>query len=226
MLNLFQKIETALSYIFSNSINEKKFLKDQLNKKKITVIDIGANVGSFLDFIIKDFKIKKIYAFEPSISAYKKLKKKFNQKDITLENYALSNKNTIRKFYEYKLTSQSSFYKLTNKQNPFNEINKVYKVKTIKLDEYSNLKEKKIDICKIDIQGEELNVLKGMQNNLYKKKIKLLKIEITIRNDYGSNKNQFVNIVNFLNKYNYNIITISKVKYSKNKLMFMDVYFK
>ena len=65
-----------------------------------------------------------------------------------------------------------------------------------------------------------------MQNNLYKKKIKLLKIEITIRNDYGSNKNQFVNIVNFLNKYNYNIITISKVKYSKNKLMFMDVYFK
>ena len=140
MLNLFQKIETALSYIFSNSINEKKFLKDQLNKKKITVIDIGANVGSFLDFIIKDFKIKKIYAFEPSISAYKKLKKKFNQKDITLENYALSNKNTIRKFYEYKLTSQSSFYKLTNKQNPFNEINKVYKVKTIKLDEYSNIK--------------------------------------------------------------------------------------
>ena len=34
MLNLFQKIETALSYIFSNSINEKKFLEDQLNKKK------------------------------------------------------------------------------------------------------------------------------------------------------------------------------------------------
>lgn len=226
MLNLFQKIETALSYIFSNSINEKKFLKEQLNKKDITVIDIGANVGSFLDFIIKDFKIKKICAFEPSILAYKKLKTKFNQKNITLENCALSNKNGFKKFYEYKLTSQSSFYKLTNKKNPFNEINKIYKVKTIKLDEYSDLKGKKIDICKIDIQGEELNVLKGMQKSLYKKKIKLIKIEITIRNDYGDNKNQFLNIVNFLKKYDYNIITISKVKFSKNKLMFMDVYFK
>ena len=54
MLKLFQKIETAVSYILSNSINEKKFLKKKLNKKKIIVIDIGANVGSYLDFIIKN----------------------------------------------------------------------------------------------------------------------------------------------------------------------------
>lgn len=226
MLNLFQKIETTISYILSNSINEKKFLNIELKNKKILVIDIGANVGNFLDFVIKNFKIKKIYAFEPSILAYKKLKNKFYQKNVFLENLALSNKKSTRKFYEYKLTSQSSLYRLTSKKNPFNEINKVYKINTIKLDEYLKLKEKKIDICKIDIQGEELNVLRGMQKYLLKKKIRLIKIEITIRNDYSNNQNQFIEIINFLKKYNYNLITISKMKFSENKLMFMDAYFK
>ena len=225
MLKLFQKIETAVSYILSNSINEKKFLKKKLNKKKIIVIDIGANVGSYLDFIIKNFDYKKIYAFEPSIKAYNQLKNKFNSKNIILENTALSNKKVKRKFYEYKLTSQSSFYKITSKKNPFKNLNNIYKVKTLKLDEYLNLKEKKIDICKIDIQGEELNVLMGMQKYLKKKKIKLIKVEITIRNDYDNNKNQFVEIINFLKKYNYNLVTISKIKFSQNEIMFLDAYF-
>ncbi len=225
MLKLFQKIETAVSYILSNSINEKKFLKKKLNKKEIIVIDIGANVGSYLDFIIKNFKYKKIYAFEPSIKAYKQLKNKFYRKNIILENIALSNKKAKRKFYEYKLTSQSSFYKITSKKNPFKNLNNIYKVKTLKLDEYLNLKEKKIDICKIDIQGEELNVLMGMQKYLKKKKIKLIKVEITIRNDYDNNKNQFVEIINFLKQFNYNLITISKIKFSQNEIMFLDAYF-
>ena len=225
MLKLFQKIETAVSYILSNSINEKKFLKKKLNKKKIIVIDIGANVGSYLDFIIKNFDYKKIYAFEPSIKAYNQLKNKFNSKNIILENIALSNKKVKRKFYEYKLTSQSSFYKITSKKNPFKNLNNIYKIKTLKLDEYLNLKEKKIDICKIDIQGEELNVLMGMQKYLKKKKIKLIKVEITIRNDYDNNKNQFIEIINFLKKYNYNLVTISKIKFSQNEIMFLDAYF-
>ena len=225
MLKLFQKIETAVSYILSNSINEKKFLKKKLNKKKIIVIDIGANVGSYLDFIIKNFDYKKIYAFEPSIKAYNQLKNKFNSKNIILENIALSNKKVKRKFYEYKLTSQSSFYKITSKKNPFKNLNDIYEIKTLKLDEYLNLKEKKIDICKIDIQGEELNVLIGMQKYLKKKKIKLIKVEITIRNDYDNNKNQFVEIINFLKKYNYNLVTISKIKFSQNEIMFLDAYF-
>ena len=97
-------------------LTKKKFLLGQLSKKDVVVIDVGSNVGSFLDFVIKNLKIKKVYAFEPSNLAFKKLKNKFNQKNIVLENYALSNKNGVKKFYEYKLTSQSSFYKLTSKK--------------------------------------------------------------------------------------------------------------
>lgn len=225
MLKLFQKIETSISYLFGNSINEKKFLVNRFNKKEITVIDIGANVGSFLDFIQKHLKIKKIFAFEPSVTAYKILKKNYQNDNITLENFALSNSNNIKKFFEYDLNSQSSFYKITNKKNPFNKINKIYKIKTIKLDDYFKNQKKRIDICKIDIQGEELNVLRGMKKLLKKKLINLIKLEITIRNDYGNNKSQFVEIVNYLKKFNYNLITISKIKFFNNEIMFMDAYF-
>ena len=65
----------------------------------------------------------------------------------------------------------------------------------------------------------------GMQKYLKKKKIKLIKVEITIRNDYDNNKNQFIEIINFLKKYNYNLVTISKIKFSQNEIMFLDAYF-
>ena len=65
-----------------------------------------------------------------------------------------------------------------------------------------------------------------MHKYLYKKKIKLIKIEITLRNDYDNNENKFLAILNFLKNYDYNLITISKIKFDENKLMFMDAYFK
>ena len=171
MLKLFQKIEASVSYLFGNSINEKKFLKNRFNKKEVTLVDIGANVGSYLDLVKKNLKVKKIFAFEPSKTAYNILKNNYQNNKIIIENFALSNSNSIKKFFEYSLNSQSSFYKITSKNNPFNKINKIYKIRTIKLDKYFKNQKEIIDICKIDIQGEELNVLHGMRKLLKKNKL-------------------------------------------------------
>ena len=65
-----------------------------------------------------------------------------------------------------------------------------------------------------------------MRKYLSKKKIRLIKIEITFRNDYDNSQNKFLDIINFLKKYDYNLITISKIKFHENQLMFMDAYFK
>ena len=103
MLKLFQKLETSISYLFSNSMNEKKFLKNRFNKKKITVVDIGANVGSYLDLVQNNLEVKRIFAFEPSKTAYKILKNNYKNDKIVIENFALSNSNKRRKFFEYDL---------------------------------------------------------------------------------------------------------------------------
>ena len=73
ILNLFQKVDNAISYLFSNTVNEKKFLKSFFKKKKITYVDIGANVGSYSDLLINTLNIKKGFLIEPSPSLFTKL---------------------------------------------------------------------------------------------------------------------------------------------------------
>jgi hypothetical protein len=85
---------------------------------------------------------------------------------------------------------------------------------------------KKIDLCKIDVQGEELNTLKGMKKILSKKIIKLIKIELNFEPLYLKNKtDDWISIINFFHKYKYKLIGVTKFKYNNLKINFMDCYF-
>ena len=86
-------------------------------------------------------------------------------------------------------------------------------------------KNEKIDFCKIDVQGEEVRVLEGMKLNLRKKNIKIIKIEISFIERYIGVRSNFYQIVSFLIKFNYHLVSISKIKYKDNKILLMDAYF-
>jgi FkbM family methyltransferase len=221
LLNIFQKLDDYMSYLSSNTVNEKSLLLKALDKN-INLIDVGSNYGSYINLIKKNFLIKKAFIFEPSKKNYQYLKKKFNESKYTIKAYAASNKNTKKIFYEYEISSMSSLYPDLKTYNSFNKIKKKYLVKVIKLDNF--IKIKKIDLCKIDVQGEDLNTLKGMRNLLKKKIIKLIKIELSFEPLYGNNNN-WIKIINFLNQYKYKLIGITKIKYKNLKIIFMDCYF-
>ena len=222
ILELYQNIDTGISYLFSNTSNENKLLKRIFKNKKINIVDIGCNLGTYVDLIHKNLNVKKIYAFEPSITSYKFLKKKYqNYKNIEILNEAVTNKLKKATFYEREISSQSSLMK---KRNDFikNLKNKsIYKINCCTLDFFHKRNNKKeiYDLVKIDCEGEDFNVLKGSQKLLKNNQIKLLKIEITFK------KNNFFNIIHFLNKYKYQIISITKIKYEDQKLSFIDAYF-
>ena len=74
-LKYYQQLDDAITYLLSSVSNEKKLLKDNLKKKEIIYVDIGTNVGNYLNYIKKNFKIKKIYCFEPIESLAKELEK-------------------------------------------------------------------------------------------------------------------------------------------------------
>ena len=182
LLNFFQKLDDSISYLSSNSSNEKKFLDSYFRNKKITFVDIGANVGTYSDFLKKNFCIKKGYLFEPSSDLYKILLKKFNSNNFFVSNVAISNLNkNKRAFYEYELSSQSSLYKQNHLYKSFSKLKKKTFVKTGKLHDLISHKFV-LDICKIDIQGEDFKALQGMTTILKQKKIKLIKIEICFLN--------------------------------------------
>ncbi len=223
ILKYYQKIDDAISYLFSSVCDEKKLIKSIFGKKKIIYVDIGTNEGSFLEYLLTFCNFKKIFCYEPILRLSDELKLKYSNKKIKVFNIALSNKKSTKKFYEYKISSQSSLYKQNDIFKSLKDLKKISKVKTEVFDnEFNN---RKIDFCKIDVQGEEINVLKGMKKNLKKKNIKLLKIEITFIERYVSVKSNFNQIISFLLKYNYHLTSISKIKFKNNRLLLMDAYF-
>ena len=104
------------------------------------------------------------------------------------------------------------------------KLNKKYLVQT---DKFDNIFDsfKKIDFCKIDVQGEDLKVLKGMRFNLSKKTIRLIKIEILFMNIYKNVEPNFYQIIEFMKKNGYILVSISKIKFKDNKILFMDAFF-
>ena len=70
-----------------------------------------------------------------------------------------------------------------------------------------------------------MNVLKGMKSNLKKKNIRLIKIEISFVERYQGVKSNFYEIITYLMKLKYHLISISKIKYKDNQILLMDAYF-
>ena len=223
-LKYFQKLDDIISYLLASDLNEKKFLKNYFKKKDIKVVDIGSNEGTYLDFLNDMFFLKKIYCFEPITHLSNKLLKRYNNKDIKVYNLALSNYKGSRKFFEYAVSSTSSLYRQNNMYQSLKKIKSIKKISVNKYDNYFKINNK-IDICKIDVQGEDFKVLQGMTKNLKKKNIKLIKIELSFESFYYNTKETFYDIIFFLKKYNYKLISISKIKKKNQKLTFMDAYF-
>jgi hypothetical protein len=122
-LRLYQKIDDALSYLLSSVCDEKKLLKENIKKKEIVFVDIGTNVGNYVEFVNKIFKIKTLYCFEPQIDLIKNLEEISYVKKKYIFPFALSNTQKLKNFYQYDIASQSSFHN----QNFLKMYNTIYK---------------------------------------------------------------------------------------------------
>ncbi len=225
LLKYYQKLDDAISYLFSSVSNEKNLLKNNLKNREIIYVDIGTNVGNYLEFIKKNFKTRQVFCFEPIESLAKQLNSNFITKKDKIYNIALSNKEKKKFFYIYEIPSQSSFYIQNDTYKSVQKIKKKIKIKTKVFDNIFN-KNQKIDFCKIDAQGEDLNILKGMKKNLKNGNIKLLKVEICFPLMHKNTRDSYLDILNFLKKFDYNLFSITKIKYKNNHILFLDAFFK
>lgn len=126
-----------------------------------TVLDIGANIGYHSIHFASLVPNGKVYCFEPNALLNPLIKKNFKLNGFTnfeIENKAVSNKNEVSSFF----ISNSSNTGLSILTNEISQSN--IEVKTIYLDDY--FKTQKIHLIKIDIEGAELNALKGMKQLL------------------------------------------------------------
>lgn len=61
---------------------------------------------------------------------------------------------------------------------------------------------------------------------LLKNLISLIKVELSAISLYKNQKDNFTDIIIYLNKFNYKLITITQSKYIDNKILLVDAYFK
>tara|TARA_Y100000816_G_C25957629_1_gene499644 strand:- start:66 stop:836 length:771 start_codon:yes stop_codon:yes gene_type:complete len=195
---LTKEYEKEEFLIFSNLI-KKNSIKN--------FIDIGANCGFYTFQLSNDLNV---FAFEPNLEAYGKLKKTLNKNNIfkdkiKLYPFGISDRNSVLKMktkvkFGYIQTGGSS---VTNpiEEDGFEIFDANFKIG----DEVLNLNNQKLAI-KIDVEGHELNVLKGItrlinNNNCF------IQIEVFKNNfievDDFLRANNFSKVYSVLNRSNY-----------------------
>ncbi|MCK5811737.1 MAG: FkbM family methyltransferase [Clostridiales bacterium] len=145
--------------IVTNEFFEKENLEIIKNyiPKKATIIDVGANIGNHTIFFSLLDSDNRIYSFEPHHINY----------EILLKNIKLNNLHNVK---TYPLAvgdkkGKGNLIELPNKNlsDTMVEYDSKGEISFISLDEFvKNEKLEKIDLVKIDVEGFEENVIKGM----------------------------------------------------------------
>ena len=203
-----------------------KFLKKKGFSKFEIFFDVGAHRGETIKLFTKNFKIEKIYSFEPSKINFdyllkNSLKSSETNKNVQIitENFAFGDKNNDIKIKHLSESSSSTINEIDTNSKYFkkksfllynNQDNKFYKEENTiqkKLCDYildNNIS--KIDFLKIDTEGYEMKVLLGLEKEF--KKISIIMFEhhfndMIVKNYKFRDINNLLRVNNFIQIYKY-----------------------
>lgn len=222
---------TGRNRSFYNTEHEFRSVLKFINSIDV-FIDIGANVGSYSDLLLNYNKKTNMFLIEPNKKNFNFLKIKYKKKNnIKIFNVALGSNTKNKYFYSSKRGSGlDSFYnrkfqidhRIKSKDGfQLIKFKKSYLAKSgLFKDLYKSItknnNKKVIDLVKIDTEGSELDILKGMGQNCIKN-IKIIQFEFGSSNI--DSKKFFIEFYIFFKKNNFDIYRITpgiprKINYS------------
>ena len=172
------------SLIRHTNIFERDFdgLKNIKFDNQINIIDVGASDGLSVKFFLNNLSVNKIICFEP-YKAYVDILKKYQK--VIVKPYAVGNKNSNTKIYfpRYKILNKNldlityAHYEYSLLQHFIKDFkfrkNLNIASGTLKIKKVNQLNYK-VDLLKIDTNGYELSVIKGLLNIIKKDKPALI----------------------------------------------------
>lgn len=145
-----------------NEFNEALSLLS--NKDPKLCIDIGGNVGSYTEQILKKVPNCSVVIFEPAQSNVAFLKEKFRDNSkIVIEKFAVANEKANKILYSNQDGSGLSSLTKRRLEHFGIDFSNSENITTIKFEDYwiEKLEKKNIDFCKLDIEGHEMDALIG-----------------------------------------------------------------
>ena len=174
-------------------------LLDRYTAPNTNAIDIGAFIGTHTLTLSDSVKNGKVYSFEPQPWAYEAIKSSLKKNKITnviLKNLGVSDKKNMIKFCSDSTGGSTICHEKNKKLEKWKY---VYNIDIISID---SLKLKNVSMIKIDVEGHELNVLRGLKNTI---KINKPNIIIEVWNKKGKRED----FKKLINDYNYKLEHIS-----------------
>ncbi|MBI3133431.1 MAG: FkbM family methyltransferase [Bacteroidetes bacterium] len=181
-LNEYQMKQIYLYDIYEkNTVRQLFKLIDKRKSKDLVVFDVGANIGFYSLTLSKKLNgtSSRIHAFEPNPHTFGILEKNVstnNGDNIVLNQMGLSDKpGTLTISYDFKNLGAANIFNGSGKNSA--------EVSLTTLDEYCTSKGiSTIDIIKVDIEGSELNFLKGGTAVIERSKNLIVVMEIVEEN--------------------------------------------
>ncbi len=216
-----------------DSQNKKKvvnFFKSKFINKNLVIIDVGAHKGETVDLFLSKLNIKKIFSLEPNSKLYELLvnKKKNYKENIQFYNLGLGNINENKNLNIFQDTSSSTFNSINVNSKYFKKKNKIMtffsnsksffennqNCKILKTSDFvARERIEYINILKIDTEGYEYNILRGLEQKDFQK---IDYIYFEHHYDLMLNKNyKFKDINEILLKNNFKISLKLKMKFRK-----------
>jgi len=191
----------------------------KINKQGIepnTIIDIGASIGMFSKTANHFWANAKIYSFEPLNTSFKKLVNDVNgNPNIELFNFALGDKREKTIINESSYEYSSSILEMSDIHKtafPYTANSTKQEIEIYTLDEiFSNKRIVTPVLLKLDVQGFELNVLKGGLRFL--KNVDYILIELSFKELYKGQP-LFNELYSFLSEKGFELIDV--LDYSRN----------
>ena len=214
-LPLFAVKDQIRNRIINNEITDKLIFDKLKNfiKPDTIILDLGANFGQMSILWSQSKPNVKVYAFEASNYIFNILKKNIhiNSANVEAINALVGNESNKEQLIEESFLKEYSTYG-THKINKTQDTNKkkINKIKAIKIDDINF--EKRISAMKIDIQGYDLDALKGSKKTILKHKMPIIfEYEEKFEKEFNYT---FKDFENFINEINYKIETkIDEINY-------------
>jgi FkbM family methyltransferase len=200
----FFDVELGRSQYLPNRIRSGEF--DWLRQRDIkTVLDVGANTGQFATMINAILPEAFIYSFEPLEQCFKSLRQNTEEiENIQCFRYALGHENAQVMMHANEFSPSSSILEMADLHKtafPYTKNSTEEPVEVRTLDSLlPQLRLRKNVLAKFDVQGYELNALRGGEEALTQ--IDILVVETSFYRLY-ENQPLFDDIYGYLSKKNF-----------------------
>ncbi len=210
-----------------DSLELLEIIKNEARVQSPIIFDIGSNIGTWTLLAKAIFPDAQVHAFEPLANHIAEFNKNCSKLTaIHLHDFCVGNENTTGTINVSTFTDSSSLLEATPLEFEHFSIKKASE-QAVQIKKLSDLIADKAlpvpDIIKLDIQGFELEALKGLESWL--NSVKYIICEVSFK-EYYYGQPYFLDIANYLAQHNIQLFAFGNNAPIGLELNQIDVLFK